>query len=217
MDTMQLDQGDQGDPGRRPPWSGRTKRLFAISAAGAVLLGSGAVIGVALTGGASASVTPGTSANSAPAASGTAGTPASASSSTPPGSRTSRCAKIVDQALDTSHPRLASRIHALCTRPLLRLALVGGEHGEVTFNGKSGPTTIAFERGIVESDSGGAITVTAADGTTWTWAITSGTVVRQAGTKVADSAIATGEHVFVGGTVAGGAYDARLIRIARSQ
>lgn len=129
------------------------------------------------------------------------------------GSARSRCAAIVQQALDSNHNRLASRLHAFCTRPLIRLGLVGGEHGQVTFGGKSGPTTVAFERGKVTADTGSAITVVAADGTTWTWHIASGTVVRQAGSKVAASAITTGEQVFVGGTVVNGANDARLIRI----
>lgn len=205
---MQRDPGDHENPGGRPRWSGRTKRLFATGAAAAVLLGSGTVIGVALTGGASASTSPTSSAASAST------TPAPKTTS--PGSRTSRCAKIVQQALDSSHPKLASRIHALCTRPLLRLALVGGEHGEVTFRAKSGTTTLAFERGTVKTDSGGVMSVIAADGTDWTWDITSSTVVRQGGSKVTSSAIASGDHVLVAGTAAGQSYDARVIRIAGS-
>ena len=86
----------------------------------------------------------------------------------------------------------------------------------MTFRGKAGPRTVAFERGTVKSDSGSVITVTAADGTTWTWDITSSTVIRQAGSKASASAISTGEQVFVGGTVASGANNALLIRIAKS-
>lgn len=196
-----------GGQQRRLRWSDRTKRIVTTSAASAVLLASGAAIGVALTGGASAAVSPASSAT--PAASTSPGT-------TSPGSKSSRCAAIVSQALNSNHDRLARALHAFCSRPLLRLALVGGEHGQVTFGGKTGPRTVAFERGTVKSDSGSAITVTAADGTTWTWDITSSTVIRQAGTKASASAISAGEHVFVGGTVANGANDALLIRIAKS-
>ena len=198
------------DPGgqlRRPRWSGRTRRIITTGAASAVLLASGTAIGVALTGGASAAASPSSSAT--PAASTSAGT-------TSPGSKASRCASIVSQALNSNHDRLARALRAFCRSPLVRLALVGGEHGTVTFGGKAGPRTIAFERGTVKSDTGSAITVAAADGTTWTWDITSSTVIRQAGSRVAASAITTGEHVFVAGTVANGTNDARLIRIAKS-
>jgi hypothetical protein len=37
------------------------------------------------------------------------------------------------------------RLHALCAGPLLRLALIGGEYGQVTFKGKTSPKTIAFD------------------------------------------------------------------------
>jgi hypothetical protein len=204
MDTLNIDPG--GQP-RRPRWSGRTRRIVTTGAASAVLLASGTAIGVALTGGASAAVSPASSATAAASTS-----PGTSS----PGTKASRCASIVSQALNSNHDRLARALHAFCTRPLVRLALVGGEHGQVTFGGKAGPRTLAFERGTVKSDTGSAITVTAADGTTWTWDITSTTVIRQAGNKVTASAISTGERVFVGGTVANGANDALLIRIAKS-
>lgn len=212
-DTIQLDPGGPGDQGRgpRPPrWSGRARRILVTSAIGTVLLGTGAAIGVAVTGGASAatgstSPTPATSAITVAGATNHAGAPSA--------SPRSRCATIVEQALNSNHSRLATRLHAFCTRPLLRLALVGGEHGQVTFRGKSGPTTVAFERGTVTAATGSAITVGAADGTTWTWHVTSATVVRQAGSQTTTGAITTGRQVFVGGTVVGGAYDARLVRI----
>jgi hypothetical protein len=209
MNTQNMDPENPhpGGQQRRSRWSGRTKRIVTTSAASAVLLASGTAIGIALTGGASAAVSPASSAT--PAASISSG-------ATSPGTKVSRCAAIVNQALNSNHDRLAHALHAFCSRPLLRLALVGGEHGQVTFGGKAGPRTIAFERGTVKSDSSSAITVTAADGTTWTWDITSSTVIRQAGSKASASAISTGEHVFVGGTVANGANDALLIRIAKS-
>jgi len=175
-----------------------------------VLLASGTAIGIALTGGASAAVSPGTT----PAESTSTSAPPATTS---PGTPASRCAKIVNQALDSGHDKLAARLHAFCTRPLLRLALVGGEHGQVTFRGKAGPRTVAFERGTVESDNNNTtIQVQAADGTTWTWDITTSTVIRQDGSKVGANALGDGERVFVGGTVANGGNDALLIRIAAS-
>lgn len=218
MDTLNIDPGNL-DPGnmnpggqpRRPRWAGRTRRIVTTSALSAVLLASGTGIGIALTGGASAAVSPGSS--TTPAAS----APTSTSpATTSPGKKASRCAAIVNEAQGSNHDRLARALRAFCGSPLVRLALVGGEHGSVTFGGKAGPRTLAFERGTVKSDTGSAITVTAADGTTWTWEITSNTVVRQAGNKVEASAISVGEKVFVGGTVDNGANDARLIRIAKS-
>jgi hypothetical protein len=192
---------------RRPRWSGRTRRIVTTGAASAVLLASGTAIGIALTGGASAAASP--SSGTTPAASTSTGT-------TSPGAKASRCASIVNQALISNHDRLARALHAFCSRPLVRLALVGGEHGMVTFGGKTGPRTVAFERGTVKSDTGSVITVAAADGTTWSWDVTSSTVIRQAGSKVAASAISNGDQVFVGGTAANGANDALLIRIAKS-
>jgi hypothetical protein len=114
----------------------------------------------------------------------------------------------------SGHPAAAIRLRALCTEPLLRLALVGGEHGQVTFKGKtSSPKTIAFERGTVESATGSAVTVKAPDGTTWTWGLTASTTVRAAGRDTAQAKLAAGDRVFVGGPVVSGARDARLIRI----
>src|SRR5215472_2141735 len=206
MDTLNT---EPIEPQPRPRW-GRTRRIVTSSAVGAVLLASGTAIGIALTGGASAAVSP--SSSTTPAAS---TSPGATGTGSPATTRAHRCAAIVSEALESNHTRLARLLHAFCTSPLARVALVGGEHGQVTFGGKSGPRTVAFERGTVKSDTGSAITVAAADGTTWTWDITSSTVIVQAGSKASASAISTGEQMFVGGTVTNGAYDARLIRIAK--
>jgi hypothetical protein len=207
-DTMDFGQGNQGGRGRPPRWSGRTKRIVTASAAAAVLFGTGTAIGVAVTGGAAASTTapPVDTATNAPAA--TPSTSTSAGTST--GTATSRCTKLVEELVLGNHLKLATRLHALCTHPLLRLALVGGEHGTVTFNSKSGPVTAVFERGTVESDSGSVITVTAQDGTTWSWDLVTNAVVRQNGQA---ATVATGDQVFVVGTQASGVNNARLIRI----
>jgi hypothetical protein len=209
-----VDPDNRGGQRRPPRWSGRTRRFVTTAAAGFVLLGGGVAVGVAMTGGASAAT------SSPPVSTATAdGAPSpSTSASTSTGTsgaaaNASRCTKLAEQLVLSNHPKLAARLHALCTRPLLRLALVGGEHGTVTFKSKSGTTTAVFERGTVQSDTGSAITVTAADGTTWTWDITSSTVIRQAGSK---ATVATGDQVFVAGTLDSGANDARLIQISKT-
>ena len=82
------------------------------------------------------------------------------------------------------------------------MALRRGIDGQFTFRGKGGTIrSVAFQRGIVQSASGGTIVVDAADGTTWTWDLVSSTVVRESGQKTTTSALATGEPVWVGGPV----------------
>jgi len=206
MENLNLGPSETGAVPAAPRRFGRAKRLAATIAASAALLGTGAAIGIALTGGASAST----------GASGSAGTSASAGSSLAGASSAiaaGKCAKIVAKLRVSGHPAAATRLHALCTNPLLRLALIGGEYGQVTFKGKTSPKTIAFERGTVESVSGSAVTVKAPDGTTWTWDLTASTAVHAAGQATAQAKLADGDRVFVGGPVAGGARDARLIRI----
>ena len=207
MDNPNLGPTGQGAVPAAARRSGRSRRVATTIAASAVLLGSGVAIGIALTGGASASS--GTSASAG--TSGSAGSPA-AVTATSLGAL--RCAKIVARIRASGHPAAALRLGALCSEPLLRLALVGGQHGQVTFKGKSSsPKTIAFERGTVESVTGSAVTVKAPDGTMWTWDLTASTTVRAAGQDTAQAKLATGDRIFVGGPVVSGARDARLIRI----
>jgi hypothetical protein len=96
---------------------------------------------------------------------------------------------------------------------LARLRALGGVDGELTFHNSTGFHTLAFERGAIQSASGGEVVVRAPDGTTWTWLIVSSTVVRQNGGKTTTGALSDGESVFVGGPVVSGAKDARLIVI----
>ena len=99
-------------------------------------------------------------------------------------------------------------------RRIVRVALLRGIDGQFTFRGKGGTIrTLAFERGVVQSVSGSNIVVSAADGTTWTWDLVSNTVVREDGSKTSQSALATGEPVWVGGPVLSGVKDARLVVI----
>jgi hypothetical protein len=114
------------------------------------------------------------------------------------------------------HTFAAETVLRLCGHPLRRLRLLGGMHGEFTFETKTGPRTIAFERGVIESVSSSDIVVQAKDGTTWTWDLESNTVIRQGGKLASTSVLSDGEHVFAGGPVVSGGYDARLIVVKPS-
>jgi hypothetical protein len=114
----------------------------------------------------------------------------------------------------SGHGAAACR-HSLCRRRVARLRpLLRGIHGQITFESARGPRTLAFERGTVGSVTPSAVTVTATDGTTWTWHLARDTVLRRAGRRVNAASLARGERVFAGGPLIGGADDARIIVIA---
>ena len=92
-----------------------------------------------------------------------------------------------------------------------RIRRLGGVEGTATFRNKKGFHTLSFERGSIQSVSGGGVVIKSPDGTTWTWKIVSDTVVRKDGAKTTASALSAGETVFAGGPVVNGARDARLI------
>jgi hypothetical protein len=137
----------------------------------------------------------------------------SANSSTSAAATT--CKARAEKLRASGHPLAAVRALLVC-RPLARLRLIGGLHGEFTFKTKNGTTTLAYERGVVQSVSGSNVVVKATDGTTWTWVVQSTTVVRQSGKKVSSSALSDGERVFAGGPVTSGTYQAKLIVIQPS-
>ena len=147
MENRQLGSAGQAGQSAPAPRPGRAKRVVTTIAASAILLGSGAAIGVALTGGASAAT-----ASAAGRRRGTRRRPLRQG-----GARS--CAAMPDVA--SSHPAVVKRLRAFCGNPLLRLAAVGGEYGQVTFKGKTSPKTVAFERGTIESVTGSAFTVRA--------------------------------------------------------
>jgi hypothetical protein len=188
-----------GMPEPHPPTpphktSGRVRRIAATGAAAAVLLGGGAAIGIAITGGASAATSGSGSAQQKTAA--------------------ADCRSFAALTRRNGHPAHATRIAALCRRSrLLRLVGAGGIYGSITFKAKDGTKTLAFERGTVASVAGSAITVRAVNGTTWTWDVSSSTVIRESGHKVAQTALTDGEQVLVAGQVVSGVNDARLVRI----
>jgi hypothetical protein len=92
-----------------------------------------------------------------------------------------------------------------------RIRHLGGVEGTATFHNKKGFHTLSFERGTIQSVTGGDVVIKSPDGTTWTWKIVSDTVVRKNGGKTTASALSAGETVFAGGPVVSGARDARLI------
>src|SRR5258708_3828711 len=201
MDNPQL--GPASPPGQSaaPGRSGRAKRVVTTIAASAVRLGSGAAIGVALTTGAWAA---------------TAAKPSGAA-----GPLAGRCAKIVHNlrshpAFAAGHPALVRRLRAFCGNPLLRLAAVGGEYGQVTFRGKTSPKNVALERGTIDSVAGSSFTVQAADGTRWTWDLVASTAMREAGHPQAKVKLSSGEKVLVIGLVTGAGKDARLIQVRQA-
>jgi hypothetical protein len=176
-------------PGRRP-WS-RGKQAAAV-------LGICAVVG----GGAFGAVQ---------AATGSPGTAQPAAATTQTGTQAALAGNATGQAAVLRDVLTSTGI-----RRLARLRLLGGLYGQFTYETKQGARTLAFERGTITLVGNGDVVIRAADGTTWTWALTGTSVVRENGTKEPQSALAQGQTVFVGGPVSGGVRDARLIVIRKA-
>ena len=211
-------QQPAGGPSGRPG-PGRARRLGIGIAAAAVLVGGGAVAGVALTGGPSAAAAPdsqaGTLNAALSAASSPAGTSLAAATPSAPGhAAAGACLTAARDLRSSGHPRAARLVLAACRHRLARLRLLGGIHGQFTVETKKGARTLAFERGVIQSISSGTVVVRAADGTTWTWQLVSNSVVRAGGKRTDSGALAAGQHIFVGGPVISGTNDVRLIVIA---
>lgn len=120
---------------------------------------------------------------------------------------------LADASLSSTASAGASAQPVRIRRGIARLRRLGGMHGEFTFGTKQGPRTLAFERGTVTAVSGLDVTVRAADGTTWTWVLTSASVVRQDGTRATPAALADGKPVLAAGPVTGATRDAALVVI----
>ena len=95
----------------------------------------------------------------------------------------------------------------------LALLLRRAMHGQITVASKKGPKTIAFERGTVQSVSGDALIVKAADGVTWTWQVGSDTRIFLARHRAGAGVLAAGQRVAVVGLVTGGTDQARRVLI----
>ncbi|HEX9064668.1 MAG TPA: hypothetical protein VF843_06145 [Streptosporangiaceae bacterium] len=133
------------------------------------------------------------------------------------------CVESARRLRAAGHFRAARARFLACVRRfprlrfLLRLRAVvrHAEHGQVTFRTKNGARTLVFERGVVQSASAGSVVVKAADGTTWTWALTGSTVVTSDGHKVPASTLTSGTKAVLVGLVSNGANDARRIFVLR--
>jgi hypothetical protein len=123
------------------------------------------------------------------------------------------CASRAAKLKAAGFPGLAQAALRRCGHRLRRIRVLGGIHGQFTFETASGPQTLAYERGVIRLISGSDVVVQAKDGTSWTWVLESNTVIRRSGQKVTASALSVGEQVFAGGSVVSGDYDARLVVI----
>jgi hypothetical protein len=153
---------------------------------------------------------------SSPASAAAAGSSGTSASTTASPAAKKNCQTRVARLKAAGHPVAAQAAQRFCGHPLRRIRVLGGIHGQFTFETKSGPRTLAYERGVIKSISGSDVVVQAKDGTTWTWVLESNTAVRQDGKKASTSALASGERVFAGGPVVSGGYDARLIVVRPS-
>jgi hypothetical protein len=191
-------QGRQPRQPGQPPRGGRGRgRLAAVIVACAVVAGGAFAVTEAVSG---------SSPNLTPAAS-------TALSNGPTGQAAVLNGVLADATPTASTPATkAAAVHRL-GRALVRLRLLGGIHGEFTFETKTGARTLAFERGTVLSVTGSDVTVRATDGTTWTWVLTSASIVRENGSRTSASNVADNQLVFVAGQVTGSTRDARLLVI----
>ncbi len=230
-------------PGRLTRWAA-VLGIAAVLAAGGSFLGvrlagaggsavtgslPGAVPGAASSGHTASSGQAAGSGQAASALSAMFGSPTSATAMTASGSPATagvtgkharalrRCLASARRLLAAGHRAAARARLRQCGRHFLRLRLFRhAEHGQITFMTRHGKTrTIAFERGVIQSVTGGTFVVKAADGTTWTWHLTGKTIIVKGRHRVGSTALAVGEHVFVAGPVISGADDARLILIHR--
>jgi hypothetical protein len=209
-----------GGPGGPPPRPVKQRRHGT-----AAWWGAGVALVVLLAGGGAAAAQLTSSSAPAPTAltgqaaqlntllnsSSSSGSGAALSSTAASSTTTHPCLNRAKKLKAAGYPLAAQAVLRRCGHALRRLRLLGGMHGEFTFETKTGPRTIAFERGVIDSVSGSNVVVQAKDGTTWTWVLESSTVIRQGGQKSATSALSDGEHVFAGGSVISGGYDAKLI------
>jgi hypothetical protein len=209
-----------GPPGQPQPTPRRPRKRVSLGARvaiGAVIAGGAAFAAVSLAGGAPAANTNATpAAASAGSASGPTGAAAVLNSllaSNTTGTGTPGASTASGTPSATSTPSTTTTHHRRFRFRLGRLRALGGMYGQFTFETKTGPRTLAFERGTIESVSSTLLVVRAQDGTTWSWQIGSTTRVSDHGTRASASSLANGQTVFVGGQVTDGAKDAELIVI----
>ena len=212
---------DPGTPGYPPPRPPRRRGRAAWWGAGLALaaaLAGGAIVATQLAGGASpAPLGPTGQAAALNTMLNSASSPASADEAASFGTSAARptayCASRAAKLKAAGFPGLAQAALRRCGHPLRRVRVLGGIHGQFTFETSGGPRTLAYERGVIQLISGRDVVVQAKDGTSWTWVLESNTVIHQSRQRVTTSALSVGEQVFAGGPVVSGDYDARLIVI----
>jgi len=212
---------DPGTPGYPPPRPPRRRGRAAWWGAGLALaaaLAGGANVATQLAGGASpAPLGPTGQAAALNTMLNSASSPASADEAASFGTSAARptayCASRAAKLKAAGFPGLAQAALRRCGHPLRRVRVLGGIHGQFTFETSGGPRTLAYERGVIQLISGRDVVVQAKDGTSWTWVLESNTVIHQSRQRVTTSALSVGEQVFAGGPVVSGDYDARLIVI----
>jgi len=177
---------------------GRRRRWAAVLAITAVVVGGGAFA-------------------AAEAATGSPAAPAALTAAGAQGSTTAQAATSTQAATSAQAATAAeAKKEAWRHGRLARLRRLGGMYGSYTFETKTGARTLAFERGTIESVAGDDVVIRARNGTTEAWTLTSTSVVRENGKRTTDSALSSGELVFTGGQVTGGAHDIRLIVIRKA-
>ena len=127
------------------------------------------------------------------------------------------CVAAAKHLRATGHRRAALAKLRSCLRRYLRLRLRLRQlvhramHGEITFATRKGQKTLVFSRGAIQSVSSSSVVVKAADGTTWTWSLSSSTIVTRGGHRADLAALSAGQKIIVVGQLAGGADDARRV------
>jgi hypothetical protein len=188
----------------------------ALNAAADPNAAAATTAGAASSGPASSGPASSGSAGSGSAGSGAAASPAGAGPAAGPCARAVRDARLARLEGRPLAARRAAAVAVIRCRfirhRIIRFFLLRGIDGQFTFRGRTGTIrTLAYERGVIESVSSSSIVVKGDDGTTSTWDLVSNTVVREPGHVVSESALGDGEQVWVGGPVANGTKDARLI------
>lgn len=221
-DTAPTIPGQPGLTSHFAKGRGNALRWTAGIIAAVVLAGGGAIVGMDLLGGGSSST--GSSvgapppAGSSSAGSGGLGAGGNGASGPSGGGQAAALSALLSSAGLAGSGSSGTASADGPARHLGRaLRLLRGVHGEFTVRKRGGGfAQIAFERGTVVSTSGTSLVVRAADGTTWTWTLTSDTVVRKDRAKSSASALSAGDLVFAAGTENGSVRDARLV-IARDK
>ena len=220
MTDMYASNGTGGMPPRRRSLS-RRGRVGAVVLGCAVVAGGAFAVTEAVSGGQSSPAATTTDSggptgqaavlNDVLSGDNTVAPSATSSGATSAGATTAPATTAPATTAPATTAPAAAKVHARHLLAMIRD--IGGEYGQFTFGTKEGTRTLAFERGTVVSLAGSDVTVRAKDGETYTWALTSASVVRDDGKKVASGTLASGDSVFAGGVISGTTRDAKLVVI----